>query len=376
MAFPSDLFKPGNGAHPPYLAGRDAELEALEPIEAALAAKRPAHADVILHGPRGNGKTVLLNVLGDRLERAGADVVRTTPKSSAASKRALAKVLAPEEGWRSAMRRLSENAGGAVAKRVSVFGVRLDLGRSADVTVEQTLACRCADTPLALLVDEAHTLSPKFGGELLDASQNIRNSGAPFLLVLAGTPGIQYALQATGASHWERSKKVRIGRLEAEEDRAALTRPIVDLGGCADPDALTLLVEAANCYPYFLQEVGSAVVAALNVRGAKRLDAQVAEDAMRSFSAVRSAFYDTRVDELDDAGLLAGAEAVAQAFGDQDWLSRTVVATTLAGSLGEKAARRARRGLVTRGVIWPKDGGYEPGIPSLLTYLAQLSQPG
>ena len=356
MIFPPDLFKPGNGAHPPYLAGRDAELQALEPLEAALAARHPAYADVVLHGPRGNGKTVLLNVLGDRLRNAGTNVVRTTPKGSAASRKALAKALAPEGGWRGAMRRLSENAGGVVPNRVSVFGVRLDLNQSAGVTLEQTLACRCADGPLALLVDEAHTLSPKLGGELLDASQNIRNSGAPFLLVLAGTPGIQYALQATGASHWERSKKVRVGRLDAGEDRAALMRPIADLDGCADPDALTLLVEAANRYPYFLQEVGSAIVAALNARDTTRIEERVAEDALHSFSAVRSAFYDTRVDELDDAGLLTCAAAVARVFGDQDWVGRTVVASALADSLGEKAARRARRGLVTRGVIWPKSG--------------------
>ena len=370
MVFPPDLFKPGNGAHPPYLAGRDAELQALAPIEAALAAKRTIHADVILHGPRGNGKTVLLNVIGGRLQRAGANVVRTTPKGGAASRKALAEVLAPEDGWPGAMRRLAESAG-VVANRVSVFGVRLDLNQSAGATLEQTLACRCADAPLALLVDEAHTLSPQFGGELLDASQNIRNSGAPFLLVLAGTPGIQYALQATDASHWERSKRVRVGRLNAEEDEAALMRPIADLGGCADEDALALLVKAANRYPYFIQEVGSAVVAALNAHGTKRIDASVAAEAMRAFSAVRSAFYDIRVDELDDAGLLASAVAVAKAFGSQNWVSRAAVVGPLTAGFGEKAARRARRGLVTRGVIWPKDGGYEPGIPSLLTYLAQ-----
>ena len=76
--------------------------------------------------------------------------------------------------------------------------------------------------------------------------------------------------------------------------------------------------------------------------------------------------------ELDDASLLPSAEAVARAFGSQHWVSRPSVADALAAGLGEKAARRTRRGLVARGVIWPKDSGYEPGIPSLLNYLAQV----
>ena len=112
-------------------------------MAADLREKRSPSANVILYGPRGNGKTVLLNVIGDRLQQAGTAVVQATANGAAAS-------------------------------------------------VEQMLAARCAEGPLALLVDEAHGLDPTIGGGLLDASQTIRRKGAPFLLVLAGTPGIQH----------------------------------------------------------------------------------------------------------------------------------------------------------------------------------------
>ena len=84
----------------------------MAPTEAAIEARAAPAADVILHGPRGNGKTVLLDVIGDRLERIGAQVVRATAHEEMASWRALADALVPDDGWRGALCRLSERDGG------------------------------------------------------------------------------------------------------------------------------------------------------------------------------------------------------------------------------------------------------------------------
>lgn len=174
------------------------------------------------------------------------------------------------------------------------------------------------------------------------------------------------------ASHWERSRRVPVGRLAPGEDRAAVMRPLQELGGSADAGALARLLAAANRYPYFLQEVGHAVVAALNDNRAQRVDGAVADQALAAFRPLRSAFYDSRVDELEDAGLLTHAEAAARAFDGAEWLPRARLADALAGP----DARRARRELVARGVVWPRDGGYEPGIPSLLAHLATIAAAG
>lgn len=373
--YPTNLFRPGDGGRPPYLAGRGRELQAVEPMAADLRANRSPSANVILYGPRGNGKTVLLNVIGDRLQRAGASVAQTTAHGGAASTEALEQTLAPTGGWRGAVRRVAERTG-AAPSRLTLFGVRLDLDRSPAPSVEQMLAARCAAGPLALLVDEAHALDPKIGGGLLDASQSIRRQGAPFLLVLAGTPGIQHTLQELRTSHWERSRRVPVGRLGSGEDREALMTPLGNLGVSADEHSLAQLLRAANRYPYFLQEVGHATVAALNRNGARRVDDAVADRALAAFGPIKNAFYDSRVDELEDAGLLAPAVAAARAFGEADWLPRARLADALAADRvpdgGAPDAARARRELVARGVVWPKDGGYEPGIPSLLAHLTMI----
>lgn len=51
---------PGQGNIPPYLAGRESERAALQGQLAKLAGRKSPGTSVVLHGPRGNGKTVLL----------------------------------------------------------------------------------------------------------------------------------------------------------------------------------------------------------------------------------------------------------------------------------------------------------------------------
>ena len=87
MMFPPNLFRPGSGDRPPHLAGREREIMAVAPMEADLRSKRAPSADIVLHGPRGNGKTVLLDEIGGRLRQAGADVVNATPTDMEAANR-------------------------------------------------------------------------------------------------------------------------------------------------------------------------------------------------------------------------------------------------------------------------------------------------
>ena len=373
MMFPPNLFRPGSGDRPPHLAGREREIMAVAPMEADLRSKRAPSADVVLHGPRGNGKTVLLGELGGRLRRAGADVVQATPADKLASAAALAHALAPEDGWLAALRRLADETG-ATASRVSLFGVRVESNQTGNPPIEQMLATRCAARPLALLVDEAHLLSAEMGRVLLNAAQSIRRMGAPFLLVLAGTPGIRAALQTMQATFWERSRHIAVARLLPGEDEDALMAPLAALDGAADDEPLAQLLEAANRYPYFLQEMGSALVTVLNQQGTRRIDAAVAKRALALFLPVRGDFYDNRRMELLQSGFLPHAEALAAIFADGEGrLPFKAVEEALARHCAERGGQQdfttALQALIDRGLIWVRAGAYEAGIPSLLAHL-------
>ena len=220
------VFSPGTGATPPALTGREEEQSVLSRCLAAMASgKAPAH-DVVLVGPRGNGKTVLLNWFATacRASRRRVDALTLTP-SDIADRQALMEALAPRRALARLLPRARPNGrvGSLLRKLLAVISLRCD-GRSLAVA----LTARCRRRPLAVLLDEAHTLNIKVGGALLNASQQARAT-APFLLVLAGTPGLPRRLDAMDASFWGRLADglLGIGRLSASAAKEALTKPLL-----------------------------------------------------------------------------------------------------------------------------------------------------
>ena len=73
------LFTPGTGATPPVLAGREREQEVLNGCLARMAGGRSPPQDVVLVGPRGNGKTALLNWFEDACRKVRVNVARPAP---------------------------------------------------------------------------------------------------------------------------------------------------------------------------------------------------------------------------------------------------------------------------------------------------------
>ena len=69
-------FRPGAGVRPPFLAGREGELEITERKLTELASGRSLPRGALLYGPRGNGKTALLLEIGDRARKRRLRVER------------------------------------------------------------------------------------------------------------------------------------------------------------------------------------------------------------------------------------------------------------------------------------------------------------
>ena len=91
------IFRPGAGATPPALAGREAEQRVLSRCLADLSGGSAPPHDVVLVGPRGNGKTALLNWFRGACGEASVDVVALTPQHIP-NRAVLADALAPRRG--------------------------------------------------------------------------------------------------------------------------------------------------------------------------------------------------------------------------------------------------------------------------------------
>ena len=226
-------FVPGQGLIPPFLAGRESQQALLGGFLDRLAQKRAPGSDVILIGPRGNGKTALLE-WALRQARArkidGFEFFGTEFESS----NDLIRQLTGRPNW---LRALSG---------VSALGVGVKVREANLGALGTTLAARARKRPLFIAIDEAHTLNVDFGRSVLNSVQKVRRSGLPVLLLLAGTPDLRRHLNSMEASFWDRNRKSRIGLLRNRDSADAIRIPLEKSGRSIESEALARVVLEVN----------------------------------------------------------------------------------------------------------------------------------
>ena len=372
----SRLFSPGDGASPPTLAGREEEKQVLSRCLSDLAGGRSPPHNVVLVGPRGNGKTALLGWF-ERLCGESAvkvDVAMLTPADVPDHATLLAR-LAPPTGL---ARLLPRKVG--VSSVASAEWAAGDTSRS----LTEKLIARCRRRPFVVLLDEAHVLDLEVGGALLNASQQVRPK-APFLLVLAGTPGLLAHLGQTNATFWDRlgSGLLGIGRLSEAATKEALVAPAATRNVRIDADALDSVVAHSQCYAYFIQLWGEALWDQHLASGANQLTAEHVQAASPAVEKRTTEYYQRRYRELEAQALLPAAMAVATAFRDGANSTATdqgIDAALATTGMDGPARFAAREGLDRLGYIWCPPGQlppvvWHPGIPSLMQYvLDQVTQ--
>ncbi len=217
---------------------------------------------------------------------------------------------------------------------------------------------------------------------LLNVSQEVR-ANAPFLLVLAGTPGLPAHLSTMNASFWSRLGKGRlgIGLLSDGATRAALVEPLAAHGVDIDAGALDAVVERSQRYPYFIQLWGEALWDRRLTAGATRLTVAHADAARPDVAARITDYYQDRYRELESRGLLSAAVAAALLFQAAATASDQELDAALAATGADAVARlAAREELNVWGYVWSPPGQLPPvvwsaGIPSLMAYVLDRAPP-
>jgi AAA ATPase domain len=272
-----DPYTPDMGVRPPFIAGRDAELDYFrETIEQLTAGGTQKH--LILTGLRGVGKTVLLNEFEDTCDRADwhgevreiSDESRIGNVVARSVRRALLRLSAARRAGDAVRRALAALKAfsltfGDVDLRfdVEVLPGIADSGDLAedlrDLLVEVGAAARANGVGFALLLDELQNLSRSDLAALIVGLHRAKQKGLPIALVGAGLPMLP-ALVGEAKSYAERGFEFRgigaLGRVAAE---AALSEPARERGVRWQQKALDRIIELAQGYPYFLQEYGRAV---------------------------------------------------------------------------------------------------------------------
>ena len=366
-------FRPGAGGLPPYLAGRADEQALFRSRLAQLDRGEAPPSEIILYGPRGNGKTALLAWIEEVASSSySVEVIRLTPPKIRTGLQ-LAERLLPNYWW-------DEGVPDTSAVRELTWRPGADAPVPA---ADQVFAARVSKRPLLLLLDEAHQIDPRVGEELLNAAQEVGRR-APFLLVLAGTPDLRTHLGTMGVSFWNRNRRLRIDRLDESAAADAIRLPLEAEGVPIDDDALAHIVRESEGYPYFLQLWGAAVWnrdASSPTDRPQRITAADTAACRSLFESERDDYYLDRYDELEKIRLLGAARAVAEVFETRERVSDFELDTAIRRGLGpgadDDAVEAAAEQFDHLGFVWQSGGmpDWEPGIHSLMDYIREAVPP-
>ena len=379
---PRDLFSPGAGGFPPYLAGRDEALKKLAPMEASLREGRSPSRDVVVYGPRGNGKTVLINAF---LRRAGdkkggipkLQIIRLTP-DDIPDVGALYRHLVLDRPGRRLLERIQSIKRLYLKLSETKFpGLGIGFDTPAQTRLlPDILRDRARAGPTVLAVDAAHVLDPVVGQTLLNLVQKMRDEEkCPVLLMLVGTPGLKPHLGTMKSTFWNRGIQIAVDLLDERDAAAALTKPLADYSVTFDDEALQDVVAESDGYPFFIQLWGGALTR--DLAQGQRITGACVDDARPAFEKEKNAYFAERYSELERRELLKPAERLTPLFADPKRRVREdVILAAIADHTpaGEGNKRFVLDQLSDLGYIWgDAANGYVPGIPSLIKFVDALS---
>lgn len=270
-------YAPGAGVPPPELAGRIEELQVMEVFLARRREHLPSKS-LIITGPRGVGKTVLLNRFEDMADAEGwvskfyeLSGAADLPTVLATMARQALLEMSTKERWREHIKR-PLRALRSLTVSLKIGDVQLDVepltgvadsGIVADdlrdVFMEIGRAAERCETGVIFLLDELQNAAPEDYEAMLVGLHRVDQKSLPLGIVGAGLPLLP-ELTGQAKSYAERMFEfVSIGRLSADAATNALAVPAAVRGVAYDDAALDLLLKLSGRYPYFLQEYGKFV---------------------------------------------------------------------------------------------------------------------
>jgi hypothetical protein len=358
-------FKPSPGSSPPELIGRQRHLD---DVRDAIADGPGAPGRTTLFtGPRGVGKTVMLNEVEAAFDRAGWLHLSETATPGLVGRilRGASRLLRAEE----------PPAKGRVTGVRLPGGAGIDLQRPAQEpadlreTVEHLsdlLGRR--DSGLLLTVDEIHAGQVPELRELAVLSQHLVRDDREFALCMAGLPyAISSLLNDDVLTFLRRADRHVLGALDLHDVEDAFVETFADNGRIIDVDACRRAAEATEGYPFLVQLIGHQIwrsTDAVDV-GAAAVDRAVAQARTR----LGELLHEPALRFLSDVD-----RQFLRAMAEDSGPSRV-------GDVAERLGRDAqyvntyRRRLIAAGVVEPAGRGrLEFTIPYLGDTLRRLDE--
>ena len=322
MGSRANPFTPGSGLDPPYLAGREDELRVFDDMLRRV--EDGGVGNIMLHGLRGVGKTVLLGRFAGACHDKGflaltryqyglkdsnpdmfTDNIKYVLRSAVESHSKIESVKGKLRLAKEYTKPSAVGVPGIVYYEPSHSCDRKTplVDYLADYLVKNwKIIDELGYKGAVFLFDEFHMICDikkndwHVLADFLGAMNEVQRRGYRYSLVLSGLPMLLKNVK-TARSYTERMfKLVELSHLSKHDGRRAIVRPLVDVDRSFSPGLVDAILEDAGGYPYFIQFIACDVLQ----RFAKKKIGlneykSVRCDLIRS---LRSGFFDQRMADL------------------------------------------------------------------------------
>ncbi len=365
-------FAPNAGIKPPEFVGRKEILG-----EANILFKRVirgnAEKHIILTGPRGVGKTVLLQELGALAEENGYCAARIEATGNTSLAKLLAKPLhkilldlnhlaGAKENIVLGMKTLKSFLSGTNLK-YGDLSIGLDEGNASEVVSNGNIELDLPDLlakiaqsakdknkGIALLADELQFLTKVELKALTLSIHSLQQNGLPFAFIGAGLPMLP-ELVGDASSYSERIFTFfDVGELSRPETFQAISAPVRKRGAEISDEALDILFKDTKGYPYFVQEWG---YQAWNLAPDKKIEKEIMPLVRKTaLERLDKSFFPMRLERLAD-----GEKEYLRVVAEQakPYAKSGEVAKALGKKPGSMTVVRDR--LIKKGILWSPGRG-------------------
>lgn len=251
-------FRPSFGTTPAAVVGIQEEVNLFaRALDGAVRGRA-----TLVTGPRGVGKTVLLNTFGEVADSRQWVTVREQASPGVVQR--LTEARLPQ---------LFEDLDTAETTKSSTVGFTLPvIGGGLTTRTESTIQMvpdlrhrvmqvldllRPHGTGLLLALDEVHRTNVSELREITDVVAYAIAENAPLAFVAAGLPAtINKLVNDDVSTYLRRAERIELKNFTADDTAVALRHPIEEAGRSIEADALAAAVEASENYPYLVQLIG------------------------------------------------------------------------------------------------------------------------
>lgn len=316
--FKINPYRPGAGLMPTYLAGRDADMDAIRDLLDALKLGIPTQS-VIFSGLRGVGKTVLINKLQEIAEEKGifckhieVEERKDFISQIASCSQAFLRQISTAEKFKSLIQKPLDAIKSLIVSfdpDGNTFSLSLqerELYRTSNLTQSLTDVFTAlgetaykTESPLCFFIDEIQYMKPEELGALIAALHRTNQLGYPLMLIGAGLPKI-YAMLSEAKSYSERLFIYKeIDSLDRDQSIEAIRKPAEKLNVSYTDEAVGEIIDITKGYPFFIQQLCQIVFQ--NTDG-KRIDEKHVESCIPEFfHNLDNGFFKVRYERCSEA---------------------------------------------------------------------------